>query len=271
LRAGCPRVTHPFAAKVPALPPEGFQAETPPDLHVLGTPPAFVLSQDQTLQERKLSSKPCGLVHRLLSLPKDLRPHRARFPPLRFASPKDARSQDPDGLFAVFKEQGCFVRRPIRPVPFSRRPLQYTTPDHLESRRDFFPVGRAAGARARDASLRRRDDYFSTAPCRSQAADMRRIPPAVPALRIRKNPARAYREPDWMCLSCQFAGNLFPLPPFSRRTRHPLRARRQPHRPPRRPIRRSRRCRSPAPFPARRRPRWPLRLPQIGSAAGRAR
>src|SRR5690606_38823911 len=154
LRAGCPRVTHPFAAKVPALPPEGFQAETPPDLHVLGTPPAFVLSQDQTLQERKLSSKPCGLVHRLLSLPKDLRPHRARFPPLRFASPKDARSQDPDGLFAVFKEQGCFVRRPIRPVPFSRRPLQYITPDHLESRRDFFPVGRAAGARARHALSR---------------------------------------------------------------------------------------------------------------------
>ncbi len=34
------RVTHPFATGVQALP---F------DLHVLGTPPAFILSQDQTL------------------------------------------------------------------------------------------------------------------------------------------------------------------------------------------------------------------------------
>ena len=35
------RVTHPFATE-PLL--------VPFDLHVLGTPPAFVLSQDQTLQ-----------------------------------------------------------------------------------------------------------------------------------------------------------------------------------------------------------------------------
>src|SRR5881394_1607931 len=39
---GCSRVTHPFAGEV-LLPPL--------DLHVLSTPPAFVLSQDQTLQE----------------------------------------------------------------------------------------------------------------------------------------------------------------------------------------------------------------------------
>ena len=37
------RVTHPSATE-PELPP------VPCDLHVLGTPPAFVLSQDQTLQ-----------------------------------------------------------------------------------------------------------------------------------------------------------------------------------------------------------------------------
>ena len=45
--ARCPRVTHPFAA-VPrkGLPLPGFSL----DLHVLSTPPAFVLSQDQTLR-----------------------------------------------------------------------------------------------------------------------------------------------------------------------------------------------------------------------------
>ena len=38
---GCSRVTHPFA---------GDPLLGPLDLHVLSTPPAFVLSQDQTLQ-----------------------------------------------------------------------------------------------------------------------------------------------------------------------------------------------------------------------------
>ena len=42
-KTGSSRVTHPFATE-PELPPVPF------DLHVLGTPPAFVLSQDQTLQ-----------------------------------------------------------------------------------------------------------------------------------------------------------------------------------------------------------------------------
>ena len=41
IEVGCSRVTHPFAGEV-LLPPL--------DLHVLSTPPAFVLSQDQTLQ-----------------------------------------------------------------------------------------------------------------------------------------------------------------------------------------------------------------------------
>ena len=42
LKAGYLRITHPFATK----------ARRPPfDLHVLGTPPALILSQDQTLQK----------------------------------------------------------------------------------------------------------------------------------------------------------------------------------------------------------------------------
>src|SRR5690349_1245328 len=43
--AGYSRVTHPFAARVP-------RRAFPLDLHVLSTPPAFVLSQDQTLQQK---------------------------------------------------------------------------------------------------------------------------------------------------------------------------------------------------------------------------
>ena len=42
--AGCSRVTHPSATMLSEQAPI-----TPFDLHVLGVPPAFVLSQDQTL------------------------------------------------------------------------------------------------------------------------------------------------------------------------------------------------------------------------------
>ena len=49
----CSRVTHPSAARI-----ESVQAphQSPLDLHVLSTPPAFVLSQDQTLMFNPLSS-----------------------------------------------------------------------------------------------------------------------------------------------------------------------------------------------------------------------
>ncbi len=43
--AGCPRVTQPFATLVGARRPR-----FPFDLHVLGAPPAFILSQDRTLR-----------------------------------------------------------------------------------------------------------------------------------------------------------------------------------------------------------------------------
>ncbi len=43
------RVTHPFATLAPCK--QGIQV----DLHVLGTPPAFVLSQDQTLRCKVLN------------------------------------------------------------------------------------------------------------------------------------------------------------------------------------------------------------------------
>lgn len=64
-RAGCSRVTHPFAARVP-------RRAFPLDLHVLSTPPAFVLSQDQTLQQKLVEqSIPTTKV-----LPKESKPTR---------------------------------------------------------------------------------------------------------------------------------------------------------------------------------------------------
>ena len=47
--AGYPRVTHPSATKLSKSLPKLWQRITPFDLHVLSTPPAFILSQDQTL------------------------------------------------------------------------------------------------------------------------------------------------------------------------------------------------------------------------------
>src|SRR3954452_18174540 len=58
--AGCPRVTHPFATRTH---PEEWASF---DLHVLSTPPAFVLSQDQTLR-------------RCLTPGREPRPDRSRY------------------------------------------------------------------------------------------------------------------------------------------------------------------------------------------------
>ena len=54
--AGCSRVTHPFAT---LLAPGGAFSF---DLHVLGTPPAFILSQDQTLRSKGALAGPLSDV-----------------------------------------------------------------------------------------------------------------------------------------------------------------------------------------------------------------
>ncbi|WP_205229545.1 hypothetical protein, partial [Enterococcus durans] len=67
---GYPRVTHPFATLL--FPVEQAPVEKEAyDLHVLGTPPAFVLSQDQTLIIKvrtilRLLSSICLLAYCLL-------------------------------------------------------------------------------------------------------------------------------------------------------------------------------------------------------------
>lgn len=47
-RAGWSRITHPFATLTPTARPPGI----PFDLHVLSTPPAFILSQNRTLHNK---------------------------------------------------------------------------------------------------------------------------------------------------------------------------------------------------------------------------
>ena len=55
----CSRVTHPSAARISSV--QALQI-SPLDLHVLSTPPAFVLSQDQTLMfnPSQVASRPAG-------------------------------------------------------------------------------------------------------------------------------------------------------------------------------------------------------------------
>ena len=51
--AGRSRITHPFATLT-----RQQAAWIPFDLHVLSTPPAFILSQNRTLHKKKLCRKP---------------------------------------------------------------------------------------------------------------------------------------------------------------------------------------------------------------------
>ena len=60
--AGYPRVTHPSATKLSKSLPKLWQRITPFDLHVLSTPPAFILSQDQTLDKKFLPSRTTSLA-----------------------------------------------------------------------------------------------------------------------------------------------------------------------------------------------------------------
>src|SRR5699024_12362443 len=51
-----PTCYSPIRRSIHRRPPEGFSLLHALDLHVLGTPPAFVLSQDQTLHNRKFDA-----------------------------------------------------------------------------------------------------------------------------------------------------------------------------------------------------------------------
>ena len=76
-KAGYPRVTHPSATKLK----ESLRKDLPVvpfDLHVLGTPPAFILSQDQTLMLKFFISlrKCCDLnMKEILQVKMDLAFH----------------------------------------------------------------------------------------------------------------------------------------------------------------------------------------------------
>ncbi len=56
-----PCIPHPFATNFPS----GYPSRSPFDLHALATPPAFVLSQDQTLQLKFASRRPDNQSGRL--------------------------------------------------------------------------------------------------------------------------------------------------------------------------------------------------------------
>jgi hypothetical protein len=71
LKVGHPRVTHPFATLLRAEAPFAF------DLHVLGTPPALILSQDQTLMLKLRTLAPRSTLSGLTTAPRELALTRA--------------------------------------------------------------------------------------------------------------------------------------------------------------------------------------------------
>ena len=87
--------------------PKTFQSMSPLDLHVLGTPPAFVLSQNQTLLFILL---PHPFAFRSASLT------FARFC-LRFTLPDKLNSYEIDCLFCVYFSFSCIVFK-VLALPF---------------------------------------------------------------------------------------------------------------------------------------------------------
>ena len=68
LRSSCSRVTHPCATWI-----LNRNSISPFDLHVLGTPPAFVLSQDQTLEFNSFTPSGVALLRLAPSCPQNPR------------------------------------------------------------------------------------------------------------------------------------------------------------------------------------------------------
>ena len=91
-------LTRPPLEHIPSR-PKPFRNVSPLDLHVLGTPPAFVLSQDQTLPFNPLSSH--------------------RVPGIGALAPRRPDSQDPLGIRCLFDCASCLIPCRIS-VSFSR-------------------------------------------------------------------------------------------------------------------------------------------------------
>ena len=111
LGAGCPRVPHPSATST-------SPKAAPFDLHALGTPPALILSQDQTLHQLSPPTPRCRRVRGVqvrVVLARNAVPRLPARPPLPSPEPKTTRS-------SVFRAPAPEPPLP-RPPSRARRPL----------------------------------------------------------------------------------------------------------------------------------------------------
>ena len=139
--AGCPRVTQPFATLVGARRPR-----FPFDLHVLGAPPAFILSQDRTLRS---DTRHRGAAER---------PKRG---PTR---PMIRRSSDPQG-------NDRFARLPAGSPPPRGTILNGLSPRGPQ--RPRYPVlkVRRAGTTRRWVPRREKEQYRASSPMPSRISE----------------------------------------------------------------------------------------------------
>ena len=101
------------------------------DLHVLGTPPAFVLSQDQTLQLKSWTGETAG------SLTRERQSVRGCLEPQGTANYESDRSRKAGTLYSVFKEHRLGKRElysPPRPCQGANEPARSIDQDHGCSR-----------------------------------------------------------------------------------------------------------------------------------------
>ena len=114
LSQSCRQVTYALLTRSPVYLPS--EESFPLDLHVLGTPPAFVLSQDQTLRCISLSLFDLDLMNRFLSILRAMHACQRTFflklTPLNFISSKATK----DNTFfthcqEVFSFHLCFFKK----------------------------------------------------------------------------------------------------------------------------------------------------------------
>ena len=153
-----PRVTHPSATD----PRKG-----PFDLHVLGLPPAFALSQDQTLKlKSSISTKSQNVLDRVLTIARRFHPacelskrkDKADVSLVPHASPHRAARTPPPAFLSLSlnlsKSKGTPLRAPGRPTGEDPQALHSEHPGHPTG--EDPPEGRALKRRPVD------DPYLAT-------------------------------------------------------------------------------------------------------------
>jgi hypothetical protein len=180
------------------------------DLHVLGTPPAFVLSQDQTLQLRDFD--PCPLSRREARNPAPLRGTWHGVLRMCLQTQRNAGPHSSYACYSVFKDRAPPPSRAFRssPSPDHRGVAKTTVLRQGGSGLRPLPgfVKKVSPARHRRPSRLRGGDCYLIAPNSSRVTGPQCVPALPPRVGASCTPTRSTRQEAFLRACGHFRAGL---------------------------------------------------------------